>query len=350
MYHVMDEDSPKEIWDKLASRYMSKSATNKLYLKQKFYGLKMQEGSDLVEHVNAFNQLVTNLARLDVKIDDDDKALLLVSLPPSYEHLVITMTHGKTTVNNEEVTAALLGHELMKQKNAAEKESTQVLGLTVKGYQLRKGQEAEKKKKKKVQCYRCKEWGHIKRECPELKGGASANLATRGDNSDSSSDALVLSDRRSTKTEAWMLDSACSFHATPNREWFSSYKSSEFGLAYVGDDTGYRVAGVGDIKIKMFDGVERMLWGVRHVPGLRRNLISLGVLHDGGMEFRCDWDKKNMKIMKDGVTVMIGERTASHLYKLQGSSIAVGAMKSGAAGVAVESHGGGGSDPSGSSQ
>lgn len=27
MYHIMDEDSPKRIWDKLASRYMSKSAT-----------------------------------------------------------------------------------------------------------------------------------------------------------------------------------------------------------------------------------------------------------------------------------------------------------------------------------
>ena len=169
MYHVMDEDTPKGIWDKLANRYMSKSATNKLYLKQKFYGLKMQEGSDLVEHVNAFNQLVTDLARLDVKIEDEDKALLLlVSLPPSYEHLVITLTHGKTTVNNEEVTAALLGHELRKQKNATE-ESTQGLGLAVKGYQLRKGQEAEKKKKKKVQCYRCKDWGHIKRECPELR-------------------------------------------------------------------------------------------------------------------------------------------------------------------------------------
>ena len=34
---------------------------------------------------------------------------------------------------------------------------------------------------------------------------------------------------------------------------FSSYKSGEFDLAYVGDDTGYRVAGVGDIKIKMFE-------------------------------------------------------------------------------------------------
>ena len=38
MYHVMDEDTPKGIWDKLANRYMFKSATNMLYLKQKFYG------------------------------------------------------------------------------------------------------------------------------------------------------------------------------------------------------------------------------------------------------------------------------------------------------------------------
>lgn len=166
-------------------------------------------------------------------------------------------------------------------------------------------------------------------------------MAIHGDDSDNSSDALIVSDKRSTKNEAWMLDSTCSFHATPNKEWFSLYKSDDFGLAYMGDDTGYRVAGVGDIKIKMFDGVERMLRGVRHVPGLRRNLISLGVFHDGGMVFRCDRDKKTVEIIKDEVTVMIGARTVSHLYKLQGSTIAGGVTKTGVAGVAAGSHEGG---------
>uniref|UniRef100_A0A453JIC1 Retrovirus-related Pol polyprotein from transposon TNT 1-94-like beta-barrel domain-containing protein n=1 Tax=Aegilops tauschii subsp. strangulata TaxID=200361 RepID=A0A453JIC1_AEGTS len=115
------------------------------------------------------------------------------------------------------------------------------------------------------------------------------------------------------------------------------------GLAYVGDDTGYHVAGIGDIKIKMFDGVERMLRRVRHVPGLKRNLISLGILHDGGMVFRCDRDRKTMRIMKDEVTLMIGGRMASHLYKLQESTIAGGVTEIGVAGVAAGSHGGGGS-------
>ena len=55
MCHVMDKTSPKEIWDKLEEQFMFKTLTRKLYLKQKLYGLKMQKGSDLAEHINVFN-------------------------------------------------------------------------------------------------------------------------------------------------------------------------------------------------------------------------------------------------------------------------------------------------------
>ena len=41
MYHVMNETSPKKIWDKLEEQLMSKTLTRKLYLKQELYGLKM---------------------------------------------------------------------------------------------------------------------------------------------------------------------------------------------------------------------------------------------------------------------------------------------------------------------
>jgi hypothetical protein len=44
MYHVMDEEFPTTVWLKLESQYMSKSLTNKLYLKQLLYELKMTEG------------------------------------------------------------------------------------------------------------------------------------------------------------------------------------------------------------------------------------------------------------------------------------------------------------------
>src|SRR3954462_10048064 len=83
MYHVMNENMPKKIWEKLESRFLSKTATTKVYLKQKLCKLKMQEGSDLVEHMNTYNHVVTDLKHIDVKILDEDKATLLLCSFPS---------------------------------------------------------------------------------------------------------------------------------------------------------------------------------------------------------------------------------------------------------------------------
>ena len=56
MYHVMDKESPVVVWLKLESPYMSKSLTNKLYLKQRLYVLRMKKGSNLSrQHINVFN-------------------------------------------------------------------------------------------------------------------------------------------------------------------------------------------------------------------------------------------------------------------------------------------------------
>jgi hypothetical protein len=57
------------------------------------------------------------------------------------------------------------------------------------------------------------------------------------------------------------------------------------------------------------------------------------------MLFRAGPDLKTMKIMKGDNTVMIGERTMSHLYKLQGCTVASGVMEDGVAGLAVFSEG-----------
>ena len=55
MYHVMDEESPAEVWEKLESQHMSTLLLNKLYLRQKLFGLKMSEGTNLNKYINVFN-------------------------------------------------------------------------------------------------------------------------------------------------------------------------------------------------------------------------------------------------------------------------------------------------------
>ena len=173
---------------------MSKTLTSKLYLKQKLYGLKMQEGSDLAEHVNVFNQLVADLGKVDVKIEDEDMAIvLLCSLPDSYDHLVTTLTYGKEKVQVDDVVSTLLSHEQRKKNNSLEESSGSA-------FMARRDQSGEdkkgNKKKKGPQCYKCKGWGHKKAECPELKTGggtASVVIAKKQDNPDSEGDVLTLS-------------------------------------------------------------------------------------------------------------------------------------------------------------
>ena len=73
--------------------------------------------------MNIFNQIITDLAQLDVKIEDEDRTIILLcSLRSSYKHIVTTLTYGKETIKVEEITTTLLAHNQRKQ-NAGESSS-----------------------------------------------------------------------------------------------------------------------------------------------------------------------------------------------------------------------------------
>ena len=50
----------------------------------------------------------------------------------------------------------------------------------------------------------------------------------------------------------------------------------------MGNDVSCNIVGIGSIQIKMFDGTNKILTDVRHMPELRKNLISLEVLDTNG--------------------------------------------------------------------
>lgn len=88
---------------------------------------------DLQQDVNVFNQIISDLAKLEVKIEDEDKAcILLCSLHSSYKHLVTTLTYKKNSMSLESIQDALMSHSQRRQ-NAVR--SSQDDGLYVKGKQ-----------------------------------------------------------------------------------------------------------------------------------------------------------------------------------------------------------------------
>ena len=87
---------------------MKKSLANRLYLK-KLYIMHMEEGKDLRKHLDEFNGVFLDLNSIDLKIEEEDQDIILLSSPPkSYEHFVDTMLYVKQTLTMYEVKLPLI--------------------------------------------------------------------------------------------------------------------------------------------------------------------------------------------------------------------------------------------------
>jgi len=94
MYNVMNEKTVTGLWTRSETLYMTKNFSNKLYLKKQLYGLRMNEGTVVLEHLNFFNKVISEFKAVDVKIDEEDKELILLSsLSESYDNIVITILY-----------------------------------------------------------------------------------------------------------------------------------------------------------------------------------------------------------------------------------------------------------------
>ena len=73
IHNILEAKTTKEVWEKLEGLYMRKNLMNKLYVKKHLYSLHIKEGSDLLEHLNMFNMLNTQLSSFGVNYEDEVK-------------------------------------------------------------------------------------------------------------------------------------------------------------------------------------------------------------------------------------------------------------------------------------
>ena len=150
---------------------MTKSLANKIRLKERLYAFRMAEGTPIQKHLNDFNSIIVDLKSLDVKVEDEDKAILLVvSLPLSYKHFKEIMLYSNAdTISFEDVKSNLLS----KQKFDHDIHTDSATGLVVRGRPTEKvGNGGRRKNRSKSRnphagktCNFCGKSGHIVANC-----------------------------------------------------------------------------------------------------------------------------------------------------------------------------------------
>nr|GEU92943.1 hypothetical protein [Tanacetum cinerariifolium] len=290
---VNKEDSVVGVWLKLETLYMTKSLANKLYLKKKLFTFYMHSGKKLSKHVDEFNKLIGDLTNIDVDIDDEDQALmLLTSLPPSYDNFVDTLLYGRESLNLEDVLSSLNSRELKNMRDAKDDGD----GLYVRGrsdHRDKQGRGSSRSKSKgkgtyKLKCYICYSKDHLKKDCPKRNKKKTTGFVKKnvGQSSGMHSEGYDNGDLLMTVSEErfleWIMDSDGSFHMTPRRDLLFNFKEFNGGTGLLGGNRACAIRETRKVRVQMKDGSSFVLENVRYIPELKRNLISLGTLDREG--------------------------------------------------------------------
>ena len=169
LVHLITEcQTPKQIWDKLKERFERNTVANKLFLKQKFFSLKMKDCDSLDDHLRRMKEITDQLAAIKAPIPEDEYIVaLLLSLPRLYNTLITALTAKGDVLSLAQVHQALMSEE--------EKRG---LYTGKGGGRVDKGETAlqhEKTSRKPIKCFGCGEENHVIRNCPKRKKGQHEN-------------------------------------------------------------------------------------------------------------------------------------------------------------------------------
>jgi len=154
--HIQYCDNVRSAWEALCGVHETMTIGNKLFLRKGFFTIKMQEGDDMLVHINMVKALVHQLRSIEVNITDEDvHMVLLMNLPPSFDNLVTSLESMSTKDVDLQFIVARLFHKVSKRKEC---ESSEITALVNKTH-----------KSNEKFCFYCQKPGHFVRNCFEEK-------------------------------------------------------------------------------------------------------------------------------------------------------------------------------------
>ena len=313
------------------------------------------------------------MAGQKLNFGDEVKAIfLLCSLPSSWDTFCTTISNSVPggVLRFDDVTSSLLSEKIRRKSMDSKSKSAYSVQSRGRSQTRDKPQGMSKSRsishaRKNVECYHCHKLGHIKKDCYAWKrehkkkkydDKKDSNIEQTEKTNDQgkikieeldanflesvvaddmhvvessedtqhilyasstlSFDALVAND--GVYAQDWMLDSGASYHVTPHREWFLTYRQGHYGSVRLGDSFTCEITGFKNICCQFPNGSLFTLHNVCHVLALTKSLISTGQLDDIG--YHTVFGSQSWKIMKGFMVIAKGVKCGS-LYPMHVSFV-----------------------------
>jgi gag-polypeptide of LTR copia-type/Domain of unknown function (DUF4219) len=118
LVHIRTCKKATEAWKKLAEVYEAKGLVRRLFLRRKFFSVRLQDGKSMQDHINEIMTLAEQLDAIGATVSDEDIAMtFLCSLPDSYENLIVALESRADNLTAEFVRTRLLQEEARRNEN-----------------------------------------------------------------------------------------------------------------------------------------------------------------------------------------------------------------------------------------
>ncbi|CEG46576.1 FOG: Transposon-encoded proteins with TYA, reverse transcriptase, integrase domains in various combinations, partial [Plasmopara halstedii] len=258
-----------DAWSRLEGHFEKKSLANKLFLRRRFFTAKMDEGDDVLTHINKMKTLAEQLDVVGAPVTEDDLVItLLGSLTDDAKAVLLQRKHQVLVITVVSLDIGLQNVQLASVKTQSVKDrSVQML--------------------------------------PRARTTRVIIFFSVGGNKCVPKSSCV-----------WLVDSGATQHMTYSKEYMKNYKVMTPVDVHLANDGIVQAVGSGDIVMTMDTpcgmkkGVLTLVW---HIPNLSRNLFSVGRFTKdvGPVTFERDGCFAEAK----GLRWKIGAREGKGLFK-----------------------------------